>query len=113
MEPGQCGRAGGVNEAGWMMVLRLGATRALVAPPSDPGPTAEGVGSMTIEGGATCPTAAEVALRFSSLLPPSSASAVGVAPAGGDNGDRARIDMVDEAVGSVLRSPAGTGGGRR
>lgn len=70
-----------------------------------------GVGPLVIDGDAICPTAAEVSARFSSLLPPSVAGALG---AEGDAGrDRARIDAVEDMVEIVLRGPDGTLIGRR
>jgi hypothetical protein len=69
---------------------------------------------LTIDGDATCPTASEVALRFSALMAPAWAPAAGApsvqAP---DDGDRARIEIVDEAVEIVLRRADGTLIGRR
>ena len=91
-----------------MMVFRLWATLAMAAPPAEPGLAApEGGRSLTIEGDAACPTAAEVTLRFSSLLAPASVSAAGAPPAAGAGGDRARIEMVDDAIDIELRRADG------
>ena len=91
-----------------MMVLRLWATLAMTAPPAEPSLAApDGGGSLTIEGGATCPTAAEVALRFSSMLAPASVPAAGAPPTAGMGGDRARIETVDDAVDIELRRSDG------
>lgn len=68
---------------------------------------------VTIEGDTTCPSATEVALRFSSLLAQAAASAAGTPAPAADGGDRARIEMVDDAIEIVLRRADGTLIGRR
>jgi hypothetical protein len=94
-----------------MMVFGLWVTIGLMAPASA-SPAAPSVARpVAIDGGATCPTAAEVALRFSSLMAP--AAGGGPSPPAGDGGDRARIDIVDDTVEIVLRRADGTLIGRR
>jgi hypothetical protein len=102
-----------------MMVFGLWVTIGLMAP-APASPAAPSVArSVAIDGSATCPTAGEVALRFSSLMAPASlnadasAAAGGSSPAADDGGDRARIDTVDDAVEIVLRRADGTLIGRR
>lgn len=98
-----------------MTMWLLWATLALVAPPAAPDRTApNGVAPLTIEGGATCPTASEVALRFSALMAPAWAPAADApsVPAP-DDGDRARIEIIDDMVEIVLRRADGTLIGRR
>ena len=69
---------------------------------------------LTIDGGATCPTASEVALRFSALMAPAWAPTAGAPPVPApDDGDRARIEIIDETVEIVLRRADGTLIGRR
>ncbi|MEA2695945.1 MAG: hypothetical protein QOI66_216 [Myxococcales bacterium] len=84
-----------------MTALWLWATIALMAPAMASPAAPTGARSLTVDGAATCPTAAEVALRLSSLLAPA------------DSGDRVRIDTVDDAVEIVLRRADGTLIGRR
>ncbi|HET6282595.1 MAG TPA: hypothetical protein VFH73_16645, partial [Polyangia bacterium] len=73
-----------------------------------------GVAPLTIDGAATCPTASEVALRFSAMMAPAWAPTVGAplvqAP---DDGDRARIEIIDDTIEIVLRRADGTLIGRR
>jgi hypothetical protein len=95
-----------------MAAFWLWATMALM-PPEPANPALSGFRSMAIDGGATCPTAVEVALRFFALMAPTSATAVGRSQAAAEGGDRARIDTVDDAVEIVLRRADGTLIGRR
>src|SRR5579872_766777 len=64
---------------------------------------ANGAGGMIIDGSATCPTATEVALRFSTLSGPSAM----------DSGVRAWIEMAEDGVEIVLRRAEGALIGRR
>jgi hypothetical protein len=84
-----------------MTAFWLWATIELMAPATTSPAAPDTARSVTVDGAATCPTAAEVAVRLSSLLAPA------------NSGDKARIDTVDDAVEIVLRRADGTLIGRR